>query len=491
MSLINWSRAALLAALPMAAVAAPTQTAESSSQTPYVVPARQNVLTRSILTVGDAVSFKPGTQTPYRMAGIPDGLGAYDNGNGTFTLLMNHELPAAAGIPRDHGFAGSFISRWIIDAQTLTALQGEDLMRAVFRWDTPTASYQPLNAPLSRFCSGDLAESAFYNPATGRGYNGRIYLCGEENGSIGRAFAHFLTGRSYELPALGKFSWENAVANAATGDRTVIAGTEDSAGGQVYIYVGNKTLPSASADPAARVAEAGLSGGTLFAIKVPGVALENDATVFTSGSFSAANLGNVTALSGGQLKAAALSAQATGFNRPEDASWDPSNPRDLYFVTTASFPNPAVPGSGKSRLWRLRFHDPANPAAGGVASVLIDGTDPNGPKMMDNITVNKRGTVLIQEDVGNQLHLGKVWRYSVATGKLEIIAQHDPARFTPGQPRFLTADQESSGIIPMDDILGEGWYLLDVQAHYPAGDAELVEGGQLLGLHFAPGQEKK
>jgi hypothetical protein len=43
----------------------------------------------------------------------------------------------------------------------------------------------------------------------------------------------------------------------------------------------------------------------------------------------------------------------------------------------------------------------------------------------------------------------------------------------------------------MADILGEGWYLLDVQAHYAAGDAELVEGGQLLGLHFAPGQENK
>jgi len=70
------------------------------------------------------------------------------------------------------------------------------------------------------------------------------------------------------------------------------------------------------------------------------------------------------------------------------------------------------------------------------------------------------------------------------------VAQHDPARFTPDAPGFLTQDEESSGIIPMDDILGEGWYLLDVQAHY-ATDAELVEGGQLLGLHFRPGQEKK
>jgi hypothetical protein len=36
-------------------------------------------------------------------------------------------------------------------------------------------------------------------------------------------------------------------------------------------------------------------------------------------------------------------------------------------------------------------------------------------------------------------------------------------------PGFLTQDDESSGIIPMSDILAEGLYLLDVQAHYNAG----------------------
>jgi hypothetical protein len=45
----------------------------------------------------------------------------------------------------------------------------------------------------------------------------------------------------------------------------------------------------------------------------------------------------------------------------------------------------------------------------------------------------------------------------------------------------------SSGIIPVDDILGEGWFLGDVQAHY-ATDAELVEGGQLFALHIPPGR---
>ena len=120
---------------------------------------------------------------------------------------------------------------------------------------------------------------------------------------------------------------------------------------------------------------------------------------------------------------------------------------------------------------------------------------------MDNITVGKRGSVFIQEDVGNQPHIGKVWRYGIASRTLELVAQHDPARFTPGAPGFLTQDEESSGIIQQAEQIyrqllaaqpdcGEGWYLLDAQAHY-ATDGELVEGGQLLGLHFPPGREQK
>jgi hypothetical protein len=120
--------------------------------------------------------------------------------------------------------------------------------------------------------------------------------------------------------------------------------------------------------------------------------------------------------------------------------------------------------------------------------MLLDGTE--GHKMLDNITVTKRGEVVALEDVGSQAHIGKVWRYNIATGSLTMVAQHDPDRFAPGAPNFLTIDEESSGVIPMDDILGTGWYLLDVQAHY-ATDAELVEGGQFLAVHLPPGQSKR
>jgi len=49
---------------------------------------------------------------------------------------------------------------------------------------------------------------------------------------------------------------------------------------------------------------------------------------------------------------------------------------------------------------------------------------------------------------------------------------------------FLTQDEESSGIIDASDVLGNGWYLLDVQAHLKSADPELVEGGQLLAMYI-------
>ena len=136
---------------------------------------------------------------------------------------------------------------------------------------------------------------------------------------------------------------------------------------------------------------------------------------------------------------------------------------------------------GRSRLYRLRFFDINDPVAGGVIETLLDGTEPQ--QMMDNITVSDRGDVIALEDVGNNAHIGKVWRYDADDDSLNLVAEHDLARFLPGGANFLTQDEESSGVIDVSDILGKGWFLLDVQAHY-AISGELVEGGQLLALRI-------
>lgn len=74
-----------------------------------------------------------------------------------------------------------------------------------------------------------------------------------------------------------------------------------------------------------------------------------------------------------------------------------------------------------------------------------------------------------------------MWKYELNSGALEAIGQHNPAFFSPPTP-VKTTDEESSGVIPVEEILGDGWWLLDVQAH-KALPNDLVEDGQLLAMY--------
>jgi secreted PhoX family phosphatase len=252
----------------------------------------------------------------------------------------------------------------------------------------------------------------------------------------------------------------------------VVASLDDSTPGQVYVYAGDKRKRGNV------VQRAGLDGGNLYGVKVEGYPDEPASGIPSGTRFTGFDHGDVRNKAGAVLDTESNAGGVTRFQRPEDGAWDPTEPRVFYFVTTASF-------TGNSRLWRLTFDDPRNPAAGGVIDMLLDGTE--GQKMMDNITVDARGRrVVIQEDPGNQAHLAAVWSYDVRSDRLTKVAQHDPARFTPG-PAFMTQDEESSGIIDMSRILGRGWFLGDTQVHKANPDPELVEYGQMWALHLPDG----
>ena len=463
------------------ALAGGGSTGTSSSQSPYLVPTKDGVEIRSIFTTGDAVG---GTLAGYRMAGIPDGLGAFKTEGGTFTVLMNHEIAAGSGVARAHGASGAFVSQWSIRKDDLSVLSGGDLIQRIATWNTAAGTY---NAPatgivISRLCSADLPDqNALWDRKTKTGYDQPLFMDGEESGAEGRAFAHAMDGTSYELPALGKFSHENSLANPSTGQKTVVVGTDDTSPlGQIYVYVGEKKSTGN------QVERAGLTGGTLYGVKVTGVASEPGGTGIASGSaFTGAPLGNVTAKTGAQLDTDSIAAGVTFWQRPEDGAWDPKNPNDFYFVVTASF-------GANSKLYRLHFTDPANPAAGGTVDQLLTGTEDGGTgerfHMLDNIAVDRHEQIVLQEDPGAQDYIARVWLYDIAGDSLTPIAQHDPIRFAPASITKLTTDEESSGVIDAHDILGDGWFLLDVQAHYTTGvHPSLVEGGQLLALRIPPG----
>lgn len=446
-------------------------TGPSSSAAPYLVPMQAGAQVKSILTVGDSADNN------YRMVGIPDGLGAFDNGDGTtFTVVMNHELNQTAGIVRAHGNMGAFVSKWIINKSDLSVVSGEDLATEVRLFNTATQQYDvynssnPMPIGFGRFCSADLAApSAYYNTNTGKGSSHRIFMNGEETGNEGRGLAHIVNGPdagvTYELPYLGKFSWENSVANPATGDKTVVAGFDDATPGQVYIYIGEKTNTGND------IEKAGLTGGNLYGISVSGMLIEtNAAYAGPNTAFTMVNLGDVHNKTGATLQTESNNAGVTQFLRPEDGAWDPQHPEDLYFNTTNGI---GVP----SRLWKLHFTNINDLTQGGTITAVLDGTE--GQVMLDNIGIDHHGNALVTEDPGGNIRDARVWNYNIATDAFTSVLQHDSSRFVTGGANFITIDEEASGVIDVSDILGNGWFLCSDQVHVANG-TELVERGQFF-----------
>lgn len=447
-------------------------TGPSTTVAPYVLPLTSGYTITSIKTAPELIGS-------YTMSGIPDGLGAYDNNDGTFTLLMNHEIAIPGGVVRAHGSNGAFVSKWVINKNTLAVSSVSDLIQNVKLWTGTTYTTYNATTPstlaaFSRFCSADLpATTAFYNKATGKGTQERIFMNGEESGNEGRIFAHIATGANagttYELPLMGKYSTENACANPRRSDKAIVISMDDSSPlGQVYIYVGNKTTFGTEID------KAGLTNGNLYSIAVSGMANETSTFVPNANTtFSMINISNTLNLltaTGATLNTVSNNLGVTNFLRPEDGCWDPSKPNDFYFNTTNAFNAP-------SRVWKLHFNDIDNPQLGGTITAVLDGTE--GQMMLDNMTIDNSGHIYLQEDVGNNAWLGRMLEYDIASDVITPIAQHDANLFLTGASAFLTQDEESSGIIDVQSILGAGKFMFVSQAHYGIAGAA-YEGGQLM-----------
>lgn len=484
-------------ALAAVGVHAQSTTGPQSSQTPYIVPTAAGWEVISLITVGDAAK-----NVDYRLVGIPDGMGALPGKfaeNGTYvadkafmTFFVSHELGATSGIPRAHGATGAFVSQWTMHLNSKQIMWGEDLITKVMGWDNLNKQFVDTTGAtqFGRFCSADLpAKTAFFNPATGRGFDGLIYMKGEEAGAEGRAYGTVVTGdekgTTYQLPYLGRFSWENALAHPNAGDKTLVVGMDDSSPGQVYLYVGDKQT---SGNPVER---AGLMYGKLYGVRVINgganygnglVKLENAGVI--NGTFDLVDMSDVAALdNGAQLQTQSNARDVTEFARPEDGHWDPKNPNVFWWVTTGR--------SGQSgKLYKFTFNSISNPTGGTVEMVLdsasLIGTDGQVARSFDNLVVDGEGNIVIQEDPGNSAYVAKLWKFNPLTREAVQIFENDRNRFVSGGVSFLTQDEENSGVIDVTDIVananwyeaGRRYYLTNTQAHYNI-PGELVQGGQV------------
>ncbi len=476
------------------------QSASAADLPVYVVSASAGATISVIATSGDTI----GGQV---LRGTPDGMGALKNSDGTLTLLSNHEMSLSNATVQNTkaatGTWGSSISKMIYDPATKKITKVEPLIKNMTYYDylsqTWGASYTnsvPSSFPaidpfgsangtngLNRFCSGNLipagglsyteitsvkstkvvkgkTTTVTTNKSTKYGYDGAVYLTGEEGSEASRAFAFDLDGNGIQIPRFGLGNWENFLTKPSTGKSTIVIGNEDNGAtnSQVFMYVGTKQSNGANF-----AEKAGFTNGKLYAIAIEDIATDN--------AFRAAKkIGEKVSVGFNEVNTDprfanfANQAQYSGttFSRVEDGEWDPKNPNVYYFVTTesnkdplATTPNPDLGATSRDggALWRLTFKDATNPFAGADIEMLLNGTEAPLLNKPDNIAIDENGYILLQEDPGNNAQLARVVAYRISDGKLATIAQFDEKYFKTGAAALLTVDEETSGSVNMNQFL--------------------------------------
>jgi hypothetical protein len=423
-----------------------------TAERPYLVPAAgAAVAITPLLTAGEMVA-------DYQMAGVPDGLGAYLDGDQA-VVFMNHELSQDEGSLSD-----SRVSRLVLDPATGAVLSGTYVVSG-------TEGYWSL-------CSASLA-----GPEVG--FDPPVFLTGEETwegpkGGLALAI-DAVSGAVTELPWLGHIAHENQVAVPGFEGKTVIVATDDdSNGSELYMYV---------ADSPADV----LAGkGQLYVFKADDAAGTSDVAKGTTLTGQFIPIDQKDNVDGKTLQDKVWADGAFRFVRTEDVTYDRNSPNVIYFTDTGDNEDPNLAADGtpfslNGRLYTMTL-DPADPTKVTAFTVLLDGDAGDELRNPDNIDADKT-TIMIQEDLNGYNRaedseaVARIWAYAIADGTLSPVAQLDQSA---GDGLVDAGDAagswESSGILNVSDIFVEGTWLTDVQAHTitaPQFGGE-DESGQLL-----------
>lgn len=458
--------------------------------TPYTVPVVPGYSIVPLLSAGDRVPRTSNPLQQYQMVGLPDGLGAQKNADGTISVYMNHELRNNVQSEPIIGAAlnrGAFISKLILaaDGSVLSGDRAYDTVYYENRLVGPAPEVGNTTPGFTRFCSGTLAPEAC-------GFDRPIYFAGEENASPGTfdgrgglltaTFDHAL----WTLPKCGHLSWENGVPRPDPGVQTAIMCMEDGDLGncQLYMYVGFKDRRP-DAGPLRRN---GLDNGALY-VFVSNNRKKNSETTLPSGSVQGrwVLLPTAETLTDVQLEPASDAVGAFAFDRIEDGAFRANHPNEFYFVTTGGSAANAL-----GRLYRLDLSadnvlGPARLtviynadeiiAAGGDIAISPDNIDVSE----DYILICEDGTApssVVMEAKGRK---GNIWRLDLhnhyaAENIAELTAIGRDGR------EVGSGNWETSGIINTSSLFGPGTWLFDVQAHPPTAvpAPNAAEDGQLL-----------
>ena len=510
------------------------QSAHAADAPVYLIPASDGASLAVIATTGDTISNEI-------LRGVPDGMGAMKNQDGTLTLLSNHEISTSADFAnkKDTGTWGSSISKMTFDPATKKITKMENWMKsmsyynyATEKWGSTWEQSLPVGTPatdaygaiigtngINRLCSGDLVPAGGFaytekdsktKKSVTYGYKGAVYMTGEEGSDEqSRAFAFDADGNGIQLPKMGLAPWENLLTKPGTGKATIVMGNEDgnATDSQLYMYVGTKQNTGANF-----AEKAGLTNGKLYTIALENYRTDNAVRTAAKGTKIKVGFNEVNTNPKFGKLATMSQANGTTFSRIEDGEFDSKNPNVFYFVTTESNKDPLAttprPGATYSRdggaLWKMTFADAKDPFKGATMEMLLNGTEAPYLTKPDNLTIDG-DYILIQEDPGNNAHIARLVAYRISDGKLAEIAKFDEQYFITGAAKFITQDEESSGIINVNKFLKasgdtKSHFFLNAQVHAKlsvsrpdlvtglptesvmALDGKAIEGGQYYHL---------
>lgn len=478
------------------AVAVSGGVAYSASLKPnYILPVASGVSIKPIAYSGDKI-----TSTVVR--GIPDGMGAYKNAAGDITLLSVHEIPSYSPLAQ---LSKSSTSQWGVSItefnyapKTGRITSAKNFIQDIKYYNYNTGSYgdtpiggapagttKGLDWNISRFCSATLVQAgnlAFKDGATTYGYEGPVFLSGEEDGDSGyaRGFAFDMDGHGIQLPRMGLASWENLMPNLKPGINTVVMGNEDgsSTDSQLFMYVGKKTTTGSFAD------KAGLTNGDVHVMNIPDIANDNAFRAkYGKNNPVAVDFKKTIWNADIATQQKDHAEKGTEMTRVEDGEWDAANPNVFYFITTesnkdagATKANPAEPGISRDggALWRLTFADGQKPELGAKLELLLDGSEAPYLSKPDNMALTANGIVMIQEDPGNNAHVSRIVAFRPSDKKIAVVAEFNKDYFAADAAQFMTIDEESSGIIDVTSMLAKSddkntYFFFNAQVHTTGG----------------------
>jgi hypothetical protein len=443
--------AGVLAAVGLAGSAPGFKTARPAQ----LAPMAPGVIVDPILSVGDIV---PGTT--YQMSGIPDGLGAYKDGQNRLHVLMNHELGRT--FPALPPGVDARISKVTLNRDTHGVLSATYLFNG--------------SEGFERFCSSTL------EVIQGTPY----YFTGEEAINAGHDGSSIVmnaeTGAWSETPHFGHIQHENVVPVERLKKFVVVTTDDDFRVGQpalLMAYIADSFEDAVSGDP---------SKGSLYVWKASNpsdTAFTIDKGETIPGEFvpitQAENANSTT------VKAAAVAKGAFRFARLEDIATAQQHAGRLYFADTGKVGEATLRG----RLYRLDI-EPSDPTKASV-TLLLDGDQGDDMVNPDNLDTSVH-SVVIQEDRESAFRAihNRVLVYDIDSGTLQPVAR---VNTTPPLP---PGQWESSGVINAQTLLGNDWWIVDVQAHstfapqpgpappgvQPTPNTATGEDGQLLALYI-------